>query len=243
MDPVSEMYLLLERIGRDSSAVQRSRVSIATFFLQATRIEILNESQQLDWQPDITRFLRLWDLIELANPMLAVTYLDAFLGYVNVDRGRVTERPGSEQGARVASLCLLRALAGVDSGSATLKDIRERYVAVIPSDANFEGLLCYHVINVIHVVLVSGQEKRTISWRDYGPHAQEHVFFANTLAQVIRKGKQGEKVPRWALRFATHSLSHNLPPTSVVTDGLTIIAIDLGCDVPHSGTSGRYVDP
>jgi len=237
------IYLQLGQIGRDSDAIQYNQKSIATFFLWATWIEILNEPQEFDGQPDVARhrFFGPRDLFHLANPALAAIYLDAFLSYVNVDHGRVTERPGSEQGARAASLCLLHALSDVDPTSTALEDIRERYVAVIPPDANFEGLLCYHAINAVHAVLVGGQEKQTISWMDYKPHTQEHIFFANTLARVAHKGKQDGKVPRWALRFVIHSLSHDLlSPASAAIDCLTIIAIDLGCDISESGVGNLH---
>jgi len=230
------IYLWLEQICWNSGVVQRNQKSIATFILWATRIEILNESQQFDWQPDITRFLSLWDLIEPANPALATTSLDALLSYVNVDHGRVTERPGSEQGARAASLCLLRALSDVDPTSTVLEDIRERYVAVIPPDANFEGLLCYYAISAVHAVLADGREKRTVSWTDYRPHTQEYIFFANALARVVCKGEQHGKVPHWALRFVIHSLSQDpLSPPLSIRHCLMIIAIDLECNMSDGG--------
>jgi len=242
------IYLRLEEIGENSDAIRLNRKPIATFFLWATRIEILNESQRFDWQSDTTRhrFFEVWDRIHLTNPAPAAIYLDA-LSYIDVDHGRVTECPGSEQGARAASLCLLHALSGVDPTSTALEDIRKHYATVIPPIANFEGLLCYHAINAIHATLVNNRLRRPPEWKVYYPRAQEHVFFANALAQVAHKRKQHGKVPRWVLRFVIHSLSHDPePPISVITDCLTIIAVDLGCDVSHPGISGlrgRYVDP
>jgi len=224
------IYLRLEQIGENFDAIQPNRKPIATFFLWATRIEVLNESQRPGWQSDITRhrFLELWDRIHLTNPAPAPVYLDVLLSYLDVDHGRVTECPGSEQGIRAASLCLLRALAGANLGSAAFVDIRERYNAVIPPHADFEGLLCYHAISAIHATLVDAQETQTISWMDYKPHTQEYIFFANTLARVAHK------VPRWALRFAAHSLSQDpLSPPSAIIDCLTVIAINLGCDIPE----------
>jgi len=236
----------LEGICGNFEAVQLHRKPIATFFLWATQVEILDESHRSDRQSDITRFFDLWNQIHLANPAPTITYLDALLSCLNVDLGRVKERPGSEQGARVASLCLLCALASVDPTSTLLTEIRRRYVAAIPTNADFEGLLCYHAINAVHATLVGGRLRRFFEWTDYKPHAQEHVFFTNPLVQFAHKLKQYGKVPRWLLRFAIHSLSHNSPPPiPVVTGCLTIIAIDLGCDVSHVGTlglPGRYVD-
>jgi len=230
------IYLRLREIGGNPDAIQRNRKSIATVFLWATRIEILNESRWFGQQPDISqhRFLELWDQIHLANPAPAAIYLDALLGYLDVDNGWVTESPGSKQGARAASLCLLRALSGVDPISSALEDIRKRYAAVVPPDANFEGLLCYHAINAIHTVLVSRRKGWPFSRMDYNSCAREHVFFANALVQVAHKGKQHGEVPRWVLHSATHSLTHGpQPPVSVTTNCLTIIAIDLGCEIPE----------
>jgi len=243
------IYLRLEEIGGDSDAIQLNRKPIATFFLWATTIEILSESQPFEWQSDVTRhrFLELWDRIHLTNPAPAAIYLDALLSYFDVDSDRVTEYPGSEQGARAASLCLLRVLSGVDPTSSVLEDIRKPYLAVIPRTANFEGLRCYHAINAIHAILVNSGLRRFFEWTGYQPHTQEHIFFTNTLARVAHKGKQHRKLPRWVLRFVIHSLSHDpQPSTSAIVDCLTIIAVDLGCNVSRPGISGlrgRYVDP
>ena len=225
------IYLRLEQIGGDSDAIQLNRKPIATFCLWATRIDVLNESQ---WQSDITRrrFFELWDRIHLVNPAPAAIYLDALLGYIHVDQGRVMERLGSVHGARAASLCLLRVLSGVDPTSSVLEDIRQRYLAVIPPKADFKGLLYHHTINAVHAVLVGSQPRRFFEWSDYNPRTREHIFFANTLARIAHMGKQHGKVPRWVLRFAIHSLPHDpQPPISVVMDCLMIIAIDLGCDI------------
>jgi len=242
------MYLRLEQIGRDPDAIQLNRKPIATFFLWATNIEILNGARWFYWQSDITQhqLSELRDQVHLANPVPATVYLDVLLSYVYMDHGRVTERPGSEQGAKVASLCLLRALSGVDPTSSVLEGIREHYVQVIPRMADFEGLHCYYTINAIHASLVTSQLRRFFEWADYKPHAQEHAFFANTLVQVAQNGIRHGKVPRWVLHFAIHSLSHDpQPPISVIVDCLTIIMVDLGYDVSHAGTSGlpgRYVN-
>jgi len=231
---VSKIYLRLEEIGGSSDAIQLNRKPIAAFFLWATRVEILDESQRSDPEPNVTRrrLLELWDQIHLASPALAATYLDVLLSYVDVNHGRVTVCRGSEHGARVASFCLLRALSGIDLTSATLEDIHHRYVTVIPPDANFEGLLCYHAINAVHATLVDRRTRRSFSWMSDKPYPQERVFFANTLARVAHMGKQHGKVPRWILRFVFHSLPQDSPSSvPVIIDCLTIVAIDLECDM------------
>jgi len=234
---VSKIYLQLEEISGDSDAIQLHRNSIATFFLWATRIEILDGSRQFGLQSDMTRhrFLELWDKIHLANSTPAATYLDALLSYIRIYRGRVTECPGLEQGARAASLCLLRALSSVDPTSTLFKDIRRRYATAIPPNADFNVLLCYHAINAVHATLVSSQLRRFFEWTDHEPNTQELAFFANTLFQATCSGRHHLKVPRWVLRFVICSLSRDPPSSiSVVTDCLMIIAIDLGCDILES---------
>ena len=231
---MSRIYLRLEEICRGSDAIQLHRNSIAMFFLWATRTEIIDGSRLFELQSDITRrrLLELWDRIHLVNPVPAATYLDVLLSYVDVDQGRVTVCRGSEQGARAASLCLLRALSGINPTSTTLEDIRQRYVAVIPPNADFGVLLCYHEINAIHATLVSSLLRRFFEWTDHEPRVQEHAFFAKALVQAVYNGRHHEKAPRWVLRFVVCSLSRDPPSSvSVVTDCLTIIAIDLGCDI------------
>jgi len=238
---MSAIHLRLEEISENSDTIQLKRKPIAIFFLWATRVGILNESHRFDWQSSITRrrFLELWDPIHLTNPAPAAIYLDALLSYLNVDQGRVTECPGSEQGARVASLCLLRALSGIDSTSTAFKGIRKRYLAVIPRTANFEGLHCYYAISAIHTTLVNSGPRRPSEWTGYQSNPQEHIFFANSLAHTVNKRRRDGKVPRWVLRFVIHSLSNDpQPPVPVIIDCLSIIAADLGCDVSHIGTAG-----
>jgi hypothetical protein len=58
------------------------------------------------------------------------------------------------------------------------------------------------------------------------------------LARFKYQSTRQVKIPRWILHFAFRSLSSDpLPPTSVVADCLSIIAIDLGCDITYPGSS------
>jgi len=235
--------LRLQEIGGNPDTIRLSRKPIATFLLWATQVEIFG---RFGLHSDITRhqFFELWDKTRLIDPTLATICLKVLFSYVNVDHNRVTVCRGSEHGARAASLCLLRALSGLDRTSMEFQDIRQRYLKVIPSDANF-GVLCYHAINVIHAVLIGRWKGWSFSWTDYHPCGQEHVFMANGLARGARGGRRHGKAPRWILRFVIHSLSKDPPsPTSVVIDCLTIIAIDLGCDTPDDDARNldeRYV--
>ena len=79
-----------------------------------------------------------------------------------------------------------------------------------------------------------------VQWEDYKPSSGEHNIVASALAKLARfeyRRRGHRKVPRWLLRFAFHSLSqHTLPPTSVIADCLSIVAIDLGCDISNTTT-------
>ena len=79
-----------------------------------------------------------------------------------------------------------------------------------------------------------------VQWKDYGPSGAEHGIVAIALTRLAlfeyrRRGHR--KVPRWLLRFAFHSLSqYPLPPTSVIVNCLSIIAIDMGCSLGNTVT-------
>ncbi|KAF9644474.1 hypothetical protein BDM02DRAFT_3190579 [Thelephora ganbajun] len=91
-------------------------------------------------------------------------------------------------------------------------------------------------MNAIHHLVTRPVVSRFPDWRDYNPSADELRPFSCALAQAAkfeyhRRGVQ-LGVPGWLVRFALCFLSRDrLPPTSVVLDCLTIIAISLGCNV------------
>jgi len=149
-----------------------------------------------------------------------------------------------------------------------LENVRQRYTRTFQSEANFHGLPFSHTLGAIHRVfypthvdpkeiiyregnVVLQRELRSRSsylerrnrWEDYGPSSNEHVIVAHALTKIARFEYQKggyRKVPRWLLRFALHSLSQSpLPPTSVIINCLSIIAIDLCPDPLHITTSDR----
>jgi len=79
-----------------------------------------------------------------------------------------------------------------------------------------------------------------VQWKNYKPSSGEYIIVARALAKLARfeyRRRGHRKVPRWLLRFAFHSLSQCLlPPTSVIANCLSIIAIDLGCDLSDTTT-------
>lgn len=240
--------LRLEQMGTSSGTLKLNCKSVAMLGLWTTQLETSPQPQWFAMQSHSIRrlFLRLRAPIYLANPGLTAIYLDVLLGCIVVSRDHVTEHPGSGQVARAASMCLMHVLSSVHPTSTATQWIRQRYLNAVPRNADFEGLLCHHMMNAINALLIGGRERRFFAWTDYKPRAQERVFFAVTLVHVAYTRRLSDgKVPRWVLRFAIDSLSrHPPPPTSVVLDCLSIVAIDLDCDVSSGRTTTadeRYV--
>ena len=248
-DIMSMIYLQLEQIGGDPDVVHLNCKSISRWSLLVIWPNTSNETQLFNKQshPTQHQLLELWDQIHTTGPVFATIYLGTLLSCLNVANGQVSEGMGSEQLARVVSLGLLRALSGMDPTSTMVQDLCEHYLRIIPRNANFEGFSCYHIISAIHILFVGKQEDFSLQWIGYNPCPQEYALLANTLVQVAHQARQNQKkVPCWILRFVLHSLSlGTLPSTSITVSSLSIIAIDLGCDISSTRTATlneRYVN-
>ena len=242
---ISKQLEWMDKFGRDTIELNCNRAT--TLFLWVTRVKIANEPQGFDERIHGAphRFLDAVARIH-SDPRLAITYVDVLLKCVDVKDDRVTERPGLKHLASATSICLLRTLSCVDWKVVVGGDILKRYASTIPLIANFEELRCRHTMSVIHAMLVS-HKGCWLDWTDYRPCSTEHVLFANTLDHVLRAMARpvGWKVPRWVLRFVLHSLSQDPPPpASVIPACLSIIAIDLGCNIPslNDPVPKRYAD-
>ena len=171
------------------------------------------------------------------DPTLVADCFSVFVGCVKVVDNTVTITQGLEQLAAASATCLLRTfshLSFVDPKSGILRSVFRNYNGVFPSPANFDGLPSSHTFHIIHGVLNQGVDHQSFGWGDYKLSNHEHIIFASALAKFTCYQRRvcGKKVPRWVLRFTLHSLSLDpLPSTSVVVDCLSIIAIDLGCDI------------
>ena len=141
----------------------------------------------------------------------------------------------------VSALCffnIISHLLVVDPTSSLLEDTRQRCLKVFAFDPFFRG---NHIMYTACCLLIHWR-KHSYNWLDnYKPPTNEHIMIAHGLvnfARLKRQRTQQTKVPRLTLRFALLSLSlYPLPPTSVIADCLSIIAIDLGCDVSDTGTT------
>ena len=181
---------------------------------------------------------------------LAMDCFNVFVSCVSISDDKLVVMQGLEQLATVSAGCFFRALhhlSATDSTSRFLVDLRRRYIRAFPFETDFGGLPFCHNIMVIHALVHQCWDRCNSQWEDYRPSGQEHVPFARHMVEVaqaeyqrvrdlwpVREGLQlwRRKVPRWILRFALHSLSLDpSPPESVVADCLTIVSIDLGCDV------------
>ena len=144
--------------------------------------------------------------------------------------------------ARVASLkSLMRIfyhLLATNPTSVILGDVRRRHNRVFPIETDFTALPFSYAVTAFHTWATDPRKPRRIQWDGDRPPAREHITLARYMVGAARAGHrqtQGEKVPRWILRFVIHSLSLDpIPPTSVVADCLSIVAIDLDCGVANS---------
>ena len=192
----------------------------------------------------LTTLKHLTTMVEFANvdPTLVVGCFNAFIGCFRIgpDYRKVAAVQGLEELAMASALGLLHTLSrllAVDPTSYVLDDLHRRYTKVFPADADFHGHPFQHITGAIHCLLVRSEGRRRSEWSGYKPSAQEYAMVSHSLACLAQseyQRAQRVKVPRWILSFALHSLSLSpLPPTSVAVDCLSIIAIDLGCDVSN----------
>ena len=180
------------------------------------------------------------------DPTLVMDCFNTFLGCIKVDtkNHRVVIVQGLEQLATTSALCVLNTISHLlvmDPTSSVIEDVHQCYIKVLSAPVNFHGHQFYHTMNAICCLFVQSQERRGFPWSDYKPSANEHAIVAHNLVKVAQFGYQRvqqTKVPRWILRFAFHSLSLDPSlPKPIVADCLLIIAIELGCGVPSTGTT------
>ena len=186
-----------------------------------------------------------------SHPIQVVAgWFDILIDSVKVTGGSATIVQGLEELAATSYLFCLRALShltAMDPMPKLLEDVRRRYTRTIPFKTRFDDPLLSHTLGVIHSVFYPNRTEGIIlplpqrpvrlrvQWNGYEPSSDEYVEVARALTKLAwfeyrRRGHS--KVPRWLLRFALHSLSQDpLPPASVIADSLSIIAVELECNV------------
>jgi hypothetical protein len=178
------------------------------------------------------------------DPTLVSGCFDVLIDCVQVDINncKVVVMQGLEELAAVSAMCFLRTfhhLSVMDPTSNIFEDVRQRYRKVFPYWADFRGLPFHCTMTKIKSLANQRWNPRDAQWDSWSPSTQEWISFTRGMAEITQvkyQQPQYRKAPRWVLRFALHSLSlEPLPPTSAVADCLSIIAIDLGCDVSSTG--------
>ena len=194
----------------------------------------------LDRVIHLSAFKHLTSMPHLSNfhPTLVVDCFNIFLRCININNGKVVISQGSEELAPASAsgfFRILHHLATMDPASSFLTDLQQRYNDVFPSDVDFTDLPFQSTMAKIHTLAGRFGHPRDIPWHPRTTSIQEHVPFVRSMAEAVREryGKpQGEKVPSRILRSVLYFLSlGSISPASVVADCLTIVAIDLGCDV------------
>jgi len=174
-----------------------------------------------------------------------------------IDDRRVIVLRGSERLAAIAATCLLGFVSHsliADPQSNILGDACQRCVMAFPPTIDLQSLPFHHTIKAIRRLLNRREHPEALGWKGIDFSTPESLLLAHHLVKIAwlwyqrprRLGDQ-KKVPRWVLRFSLHSLlSDPEPPVPIVADCLTIIAIDLGCNVSESDIRNldkRYAYP
>ena len=169
------------------------------------------------------------------DPTLAVDCFNVLFDCFKVNNHKATITQGPNQLTTASIAYCFSMLPHLTAVPRVHEVVRQRYNRAIPPETSFKD---FPVLAAIHTELCSGpysyRAEWSVMWEDYKPSRDEHVVVARVLAKISQdkyRRSEPKKVPEWLLRFALHSLSQSpLPPTSVVSNSLSIIAIDLGYD-------------
>ena len=205
----------------------------------------------LDRTIHLSAFKRLLSIPKFSHPdpTLVVNCFGVFIGCINVDNGKAVVVQGLEQLAKVSASGFFRTfhhLIVMDPTSSILTDLNRRYNKVFPTEVDFTGLPFHSTMTMVHTLVNQFGNPRYAWWNNRILPGQEHIPFSQRMVEAARlKCRQmpHRKVPRWMLRSALHFLSlGSLSPASVVADYLTIIAIDMSCDLSDTTSlNDRYV--
>lgn len=199
----------------------------------------------LDRAAHLSAFKRLMSMPELNNldPNLVVDCFSVFVGCININNDKMVVTEGLEQLATVSANSFFRTfhhLIIMDPTSSVLDVLYRSYNKVFPIEVDFTEFPFCSAMTMAHSWVNRFGNPRYVWWKNHTLPGQEHIPFSRRMAeaaQVEYRKMRRRKVPRWMLRSALHFLSlGSLSPASVVADYLTIIATDLGCEVPE-GTS------
>ena len=181
------------------------------------------------------------------HPTLVLDCLDILFGCVKVIEREVVVTQGMEQLATASALCFLHMLSHLttmDPPPRVLENALRRYTSTfdawieIPASPAFS--LIHHRFYGMSEDAPAGWlcQKRLLElqWDHYNPSNNEHAIILRASIAVARSEYERIRTaPSWLLRFVVRSLSRSPPPSiSVAASCLSIIAIDLGCDLPRT---------
>ena len=206
----------------------------------------------LDKKDHLSALKYLATMVELDDfyPTLVVDCFNIFVGCVRVIGETVVLAQGVEQLAMESAVCLFHTLSHLsvmDPISSVIQNVHQRYRGVFPSGAKFDGLPFPHPPCAIHRIVYPYVSQLQVIPRGNRLPSHEHTTVAHAYANLAQSGYQNLRlsVPSSTLAFVLYSLFLDpLPSTSVVIDCLSIIAIDLGHNVPSSRAAildERYV--
>ena len=207
----------------------------------------------LDKALHLLAFKHLTSIPDLAHfhPTIVADCFNTFVGCISITNSKVVmKEPGLEPLATEAAngfYSTLHHITTMDPSSGTLMDLRRRYNEIFSSEVDFTGLPFHSTMTKIHALAGLFGNPRDIQWSSRRMSVQEYIPSAQRMAKVAQETyqqrTQDRKVPRWTLHSALYFLSLGpLSPTSVVADSLTVVAVDLGCDVSGIIVSDeRYV--
>ena len=257
---IISLYAPLAVCNRIIYGMRRYGKMVYHWFVPISPVQIHSLDQQtigldlrcISWmlQTSLDKAVRLSALKHLAtmalalgnfDPTLVSGCFDAFIDCIKVDvnKREIVIIQGLEQLATVSAMCLLRTfyhLSIMDPTSTVLKGVRHRYTRIFHRRGPYGSPFDY-TLDRIHVLAYKSVDPCHIQPESCRPHAQEWISFARGMAGIAQaKYQWNQKIPRRFLLFALDSLSRDpLPPMSVIADCLSIIAIDLGCDVSKTG--------
>jgi len=180
------------------------------------------------------------------SPAIVADCLNTFISCVSVtDDDRVVVMRGLERLAEMAVTCLLGAISHTLVMHPTpniLEDVYQRYRRVFPSTIDLQGLPFYHTLATIHHLIVDipgGPD-----WHDIDLSIPENISLVHNLVKVAWYQKFGSRsrnnATHWTLHFSLYTLLRDPePPLSVVADCLSIIGIDMGCNISRSDVMNR----
>ena len=174
---------------------------------------------------------------------IAVECFNILVGCISVsNEGRVVVLRGSEELAESVTTCLLGGLSHLvimDPASKVLEEMRQRFRRLFPSMTDLQDLPFNHTLRAVTGLLYRHDYHENLGWKVGKSSTLENIVLVNSVVRVVWSRYQVPddwmEAPHWGScsRF-DYLLQDPQLPASVIAHCLSIVAIELGCDVPES---------